>query len=322
MPPQPAAVPAQPAFIWRLLLAVFKVYRIEERAFQGRAFQMLVTLALLALPVHYLAPFRWKKPLFVAVSMAGLFWVFGVQVAAIVLGFATVLIGICFLPDPLDRPRRRSSARSPRPWPARGRAWPRAVIPDNVWPIVASMFMFRMMIYLYELKHAKKPETLVDTLSYFFLLPNYCFMHFPVVDYRTMQRGYFADDVHAMQRRGLQMMFRGTVHLLLLSPGLPRAVDPGVEGARPGQPLRATWSATTCFISRSRASFTWPAACFTCSASSSPRRIITTCWRRVHRLLAADQHLLERLHGPALLQSGRVPAQAVAAAGWHWRWRP
>ena len=31
-------------------------------------------------------------------------------------------------------------------------------IPDGVWPIVASMFMFRMMIYLYELKHARKPE--------------------------------------------------------------------------------------------------------------------------------------------------------------------
>jgi D-alanyl-lipoteichoic acid acyltransferase DltB (MBOAT superfamily) len=29
-----------------------------------------------------------------------------------------------------------------------------------------------------------------------------------------MQRGYFAADVHAMQERGLQMMFRGTVHLL------------------------------------------------------------------------------------------------------------
>jgi D-alanyl-lipoteichoic acid acyltransferase DltB (MBOAT superfamily) len=87
-------------------------------------------------------------------------------------------------------------------------------IPDGVWPIVASMFMFRMIIYLYELKHARKPETLVDTLSYFFLLPNYCFMHFPVVDYRTMQRGYFADDVHRMQRRGLDMMFRGTIHLL------------------------------------------------------------------------------------------------------------
>ena len=46
------------------------------------------------------------------------------------------------------------------------------------------------------------PETLIDTVGYFFLLPNFCFMHFPVVDYRTLQRGYFADDVHAIQRRG------------------------------------------------------------------------------------------------------------------------
>ena len=59
-----------------------------------------------------------------------------------------------------------------------------------------------------------KPETLIDTVSYFFLLPNFSFMHFPVVDYRTFQRGYFAADVHAIQRRGLEMMLRGTFHLL------------------------------------------------------------------------------------------------------------
>ena len=74
--------------------------------------------------------------------------------------------------------------------------------------------MFRIIIYMYELKHARGPETFIDAASYFFLLPNFCFMHFPVVDYRTLQRGYFADDVHAIQRRGLQMMFRGTLHLI------------------------------------------------------------------------------------------------------------
>src|ERR1017187_3616749 len=79
-----------------LMLVVFKVFRIEERAYQGRTFQTLATLMFLALPVHYLAPFRFKKPLSVAVSMAGLYWVFGAFLAAIVLGFATVLIGVCF----------------------------------------------------------------------------------------------------------------------------------------------------------------------------------------------------------------------------------
>jgi D-alanyl-lipoteichoic acid acyltransferase DltB (MBOAT superfamily) len=47
------------------------------------------------------------------------------------------------------------------------------------------------------------------------MLPNFCFMLFPVVDYRTWQRGYFAADVHAIQRRGLEMTFRGAVQLIL-----------------------------------------------------------------------------------------------------------
>jgi hypothetical protein len=79
-----------------LLLAVFRVYRIEERAFQGRAFQMAVTLALFALPIHYLAPFRFKKWLFVGVSTGGLFLIFGAHIASVVLGASA---------DPMDCPR-------------------------------------------------------------------------------------------------------------------------------------------------------------------------------------------------------------------------
>ena len=196
-----------------LLLAVFIQFNIEDRPFQGHTFQALVTLALLALPLHYLAPFRWKKPLFVAVSMAGLFWIAGAWASAFILGIAAALIGVCYLPIPwIARAAACASIAA-----AMAIARPRAGltgIPDNVWPIVASMFMFRIIIYLYELKHAKRPEPLGDTLGYFFLLPNYAFQLFPVVDYRTMQRGYFAEDVHATQRRGLSMMFQGTVHLL------------------------------------------------------------------------------------------------------------
>jgi alginate O-acetyltransferase complex protein AlgI len=196
-----------------LLLAVFRVYRLEERAFQGHAFQTLVTLALIALPFHYLAPFRWKKPLFVAVSVAGLFIVCGVSVGAVVMTIGAALIGVCFLPIPwIARAGICAGLTVAMAGLRSGTAL--AAIPDGVWPILASMFMFRLMIYLYELKHSKKPENLVDTLGYFVLLPNFCFPLFPVVDYRTMQRGYFAGDVHAMQRRGLQMMFRGTVQLL------------------------------------------------------------------------------------------------------------
>ena len=201
-----------------LFLAVFKVYRVE-----GRAFQLLVALALAALPVHYLLPYRWKKPLFVAVSIAGL-----------ALGLRRrygrgVVLALAAAPDrrlpPADRlggPGRDRRRRRLRHRPGSGpRASPRR-LPESVWPVLATMFMFRIMIYLYELKHAKRPESLVDTLSYFFLLPNYCFLHFPVVDYRTLQRGYFARDIHATQRAGLPMMFRRHDPPAALPAGLPR----------------------------------------------------------------------------------------------------
>ena len=298
-----------------LLLAVFKVYRIEERAFQGRAFQTLVTLAL----VRAATALPGSLPLEEAPVRGG-------------LGRRLVLD----LRHPgrggrarLERGLHRASAfcRS-RGSPARRRlgavavalacarsSLPRTIVPDNVLPIIASMFMFRMIIYLYELKHVKSRETLVDTLSYFFLLPNFCFMHFPVVDYRTMQRGYFSDDVHALQRRGLQMMFRGTIHLLLyrlvyhemLIPA-SRVHDLASLVVLPGLQLPALSSGFGPVSHRLRhAAPVWLPA-----SRDAPQLLAGD---GVHRLLAADQHLLERLHGSAFLQSGRVPAQAVAAAG-------
>jgi D-alanyl-lipoteichoic acid acyltransferase DltB (MBOAT superfamily) len=191
-----------------LLLAVLLVYRVE-----GRAFQRLVGLALAVLPAHYLLPFGWKKPLLVVTTVGGLIWVFGAAVSAMVLPLAFLLIGVCFLP--ISWWGRASLIGATGVALAAARACFAGPVVDCVWPLLATMFMFRMIVYLYELKHAEKSETLIDTLSYFFLLPNYCFLHFPVVDYRTFQRGYFAGEVHAVQRTGLQMMFRGTIHLLL-----------------------------------------------------------------------------------------------------------
>jgi hypothetical protein len=196
-----------------LLVAVFRVYHLEERPYQGRTFQNLAMLALAAFPIHYLAPYRWKKPCFVAVSIAGLFWVGGAATAALVLALAALLIGICYLPIAWSARATACAATAAVMVAARPGAAALGV-PDNAWPIVASMFMFRMMIYLYELKHAAGPEPLADTLGYFFVLPNSCFLLFPVIDYRTMQRGFLTEDVHAIQRRGLAMMFQGTLHLL------------------------------------------------------------------------------------------------------------
>ena len=192
-----------------LVFAVCRCYQTE-----GRAFQCLLILATAVFPIHYLAPFRWKKPIFLATSIGGLGWVFGPDVLAVILGMSAVLIGICRLPVSWNLKAGLMTALTV--FLTCGR--PVALFdlaPSTVWPVLGSMFMFRMIIYMYELKHARKPERLIDEIGYFFLLPNFCFMLFPVVDYRTMQRGYFADDVHSIQRRGLEMMFRGVVQLII-----------------------------------------------------------------------------------------------------------
>ncbi|MFO0954409.1 MAG: hypothetical protein U0835_25265 [Isosphaeraceae bacterium] len=194
-----------------LLFALFKVYDVETRVFQRL---LIVTIA--ALPAHYLAPFRWKKPVFLGASLLALACAFDAATTLTVAGVAAVLIGVCYLP--LAWAARAALVAAAAFLCALARSGALnvdSVIPPHAWPIVGTLFMFRMVIYLYELKHARSPEPLADTLCYFFLLPNYYFWLFPVVDYRTMQRGHFARDVHETMRAGLRMMFRGTTHILL-----------------------------------------------------------------------------------------------------------
>ena len=148
-----------------LLLAVFKVYRVE-----GRAFQTLVALALAALPVHYLLPYRWKKPLL----RGGLDRRAGLGLRRrrrrrSSLALAAVLIGVCYLPIAWSARAAVVAALGRGPGAACAPSRSPTGIPDDVWPVLATMFMFRMILYLYELKHAKQPEPLVDTLE--LLLP-------------------------------------------------------------------------------------------------------------------------------------------------------
>ena len=87
--------------------------------------------------------------------------------------------------------------------------WARAVV-----PVVASMFMFRAAIYLYDLTNERQPAPLGLRLAYFFLLPNVCFLLFPVVDYRTFQRTWLDAPAARIHARGTQWMLRGVLHLL------------------------------------------------------------------------------------------------------------
>jgi hypothetical protein len=84
-----------------------------------------------------------------------------------------------------------------------------------IWPILGSLFMFRMIVYLYDLKHSKVRFDVTQTLAYFFLLPNVTFPLFPVVDFSTFKRTYYDGEQYVIYQRGLRWMLRGTLYLIL-----------------------------------------------------------------------------------------------------------
>lgn len=84
-----------------------------------------------------------------------------------------------------------------------------------VIPLFASMFMFRLAVYLYDVHNGRGPKDLWSRLGYFFLPPNPIFPFFPVVDFATYGRSYYNKDAHVIYQRGVELIVRGMVHLLL-----------------------------------------------------------------------------------------------------------
>ncbi len=81
--------------------------------------------------------------------------------------------------------------------------------------VLASMFMFRLIIYMYDLRHERTPSPVWTRLSYFFLPLNAVFPFYPVVDYGAFRRNYYDSPPVEIYQRGVRLILRGAVHLLL-----------------------------------------------------------------------------------------------------------
>lgn len=199
------AVVAQLALVFLLL----RQYQIESGAFLR-----LAMLAFGGCVVHALLPLAWRLPFFLALSITGIYVVLDVANATWLVGCGLALIGICHL-------RASFAVRvlllllAGALLAAMRAEWIASPVPGAIWPILGSMFMFRLITYMYDLRHDAAPVSPVRTLSYFFLLPNVCFPLFPVVDFKTWRRSHYDDDAYRVYQLGIDWMVRGVVHLLL-----------------------------------------------------------------------------------------------------------
>jgi alginate O-acetyltransferase complex protein AlgI len=191
-----------------LILLVFRELRLEERAFLR-----LAALAFAGFAVHYWLPFRWKEPFWLALSVGGAFVLMNPVPAALVLGLGLVIFGI--MASPLAYRIRLGLVVAFIAVLMYGRATLGFGFPYQFWPVFGAIFAFRLIIYLYDARHFKERPALRDFARYFFILPNYYFLLFPVIDFNTMRRSYFQRDIHVVAQQGVDWIVRGAIQLLL-----------------------------------------------------------------------------------------------------------
>ncbi|MCI0452299.1 MAG: hypothetical protein L0Z51_07895, partial [Candidatus Latescibacteria bacterium] len=192
-----------------LLTLVVRTFDIESGAF----FRVMV-IACGGFVVHHLAPARLRLPLFVFISLAGIVTVLGPANAAQIVGIGLLMIGLAHLP--LRFGARVVLILAVGALLAAARVGVLRAPPSSaIWPIFGAMFMFRMIVYLYDLKNRAAPFGPWRALAYFFMLPNVCFPLFPVIDYKSFCRTYYDDEDVRIYQTGVEWIFNGIVQLLI-----------------------------------------------------------------------------------------------------------
>src|SRR5438067_7679924 len=215
-----------------LIVMVVNYWQLESLALAR-----LMALAFVGFVIHHLLPVRFRLPFFAMLSLLALVsgvghigpnlgaaWLTG-KIRTIdflyhllpgltLVGIGLGLMGLCHLPIRFAaRVGLVAVAGAALVFLRAHSQW----FPDvtEMWVILGSMFMFRLMIYLYDLKHRTAPFSPARAISYFFLLPNVCFPLFPVVDYKTFCSTYYNEEWPRVYQTGLKWMFRGVIQLLL-----------------------------------------------------------------------------------------------------------
>ena len=197
--------------VMELAFAGFIIHHLLPQRFRLPFFAILSVLATIIV-VGEMGPKTWVAALTGRTSISG--FLYHLVPGLSLLGIGLGLIGLCHLPI------RFAMRVGLVAIAAAGLVFLRAHsqwFPDvsEMWVILGSMFMFRVIIYLYDLKHRTAPFSPARAISYFFMLPNVCFPLFPVVDYKTFCSTYYNEDWPRIYQTGLKWMFRGVIQLLL-----------------------------------------------------------------------------------------------------------
>ena len=193
-----------------MLVWICRRFNLEHRAF-SEPFLFLTSVGFV---VHYLLPSSLRLSFFILLSLAAIVCVLGWRDGLWLTAFSLLFITMARLPWKL--PTRIAFLLSamagviylrgtggPAPWS------------DAIWPILWSMFLFRMILFLFDRRIGKSPSGWKESLAYFFLLPNVVFPLFPPIDYATLWRTYYDSEPNRIHQSGIRWMLVGILHLLV-----------------------------------------------------------------------------------------------------------
>ena len=195
-----------------LVMLLVRAYGIEESV----GFSRLTPIIFFGFIIHALAPVAYRRQIFLLLSLAAIEAIYPFPNSLIIVGIGLGLLGIAHLPIHFNLRVALLVVVGIFLGLIRSAIiiTPIDTLGNILLPIIGSMFMFRLMIYMYDLKHEKKAVPLWDRLTYFFLLPNVCFPLFPVVDFQVYKRSFYNDEDTSIYQKGVLWIFRGLTHLL------------------------------------------------------------------------------------------------------------
>ncbi len=288
-----------------LIVLLVRQFRLESQTFSR-----LMLLAFVGFLIHHFLPLRARRPFFALLSVAATVAVvdtvsqltlFGPGVMLVALGMG--LIGVCHLPVPMwARVGLLSVVGAVLAVIRAETQWFPAL--ETMWPVLASMFIFRVMVYLYDLKHHNAQFGIAHAVAYFFMLPNACFPLFPIVDYKTFCTTYYNDDAPRIYQTGVEWMFRGIVHLLLYRVVYQYGLL-NISDVADAADVAKFMVATYLLYLRVSGQFHLIVGLLHMFGFNLPETHHSVlAGFELHRLLASDQYLLEGLHHEDLLLSG------------------
>jgi len=191
------------------LVLLARLLRIESPAF----FERVAPLAAAGAVVNHLLPATQRLRFFGVLSIVSVWLVFGVVQGSWIVGIGLLLIALCHLPVPFTA-RLLLLLAAGLTLAAMRAEWLPVPFSTAIWAVLGSMFMFRLIVYVYDLRHMKDRTKWEERVAYFFALPNVAFPLFPVIDFATFRRTYYDRAPVEIYRQGVDWIVRGLLHLV------------------------------------------------------------------------------------------------------------